>query len=147
LVQATLYRALVELFWGVRRSAPIGEVDRTQLHILALLTRRPGLRSSEVSKAIGLDLSTVSRHCTDLISRNLLERQEDPDDRRAAFLRPTELGHSLIAELADRQQAVLDKALSSWNSQDQEQLLALITRLTEDLTVDDDVVREEIKSR
>jgi DNA-binding MarR family transcriptional regulator len=146
-VQATLYQALVELFWGVRRSAPIGEVDRTQLHILALLTRRSGLRSSEVSKAIGLDLSTVSRHCSDLISRGLLERQEDPDDRRAAFLHPTQEGRSFISELAERQQAVLDKALSSWNRQDEEQLLALITRLTQDLTVDDEVSSEVLESK
>lgn len=132
-MQATLYQGLVELVWSVRRTTPISEVDRTQLHILALLTRRPGLRSSEVSKLIGLDLSTVSRHCTDLISRGLLDRREDPQDRRAAWLTPTDDGRAFVEELAQRQQEVLDLALSSWSEQDQAELLSLIHRLTQDL--------------
>lgn len=133
-MQATLYRALVDLFWGVRRSAPLGEVDRTQLHILALLTRRPGIRLSEISKVIGIDLSTVSRHCTDLAATGLLSREEDPHDRRATLLSPTAAGRAFIDDLSQRQQQVLADALATWSRQDQEQLLSLITRLTAHLS-------------
>jgi DNA-binding MarR family transcriptional regulator len=132
-MQATLYQGLVDLLWAIRRQAPIGEMDRTQLHLLALLSRQPGLRSTEVSRIVGLDLSTVSRHCSDLVARGLLARDEDPEDRRATRLSPTDEGRLLIGEIVSRQQAVLEAVLSDWSDTDRELLTTYIARLGKDL--------------
>lgn len=132
-MQATLYLALVDLLWGIRRGAPIGEMDRSQLHVLALLTRQPGLRTTEVSRIVGLDLSTISRHCSDLVAQGLITRQEDPQDRRATRLDATPAGHAMVDEIAQRQQQVLDTALATWNDTDRDMLIRLINRLGNDL--------------
>lgn len=124
---------MVDLLWAVRRNAPVGEMDRTQLHVLALVTRQPGLRTSEVSRVFGLDLSTVSRHVSELVARKLVERQEDPHDRRAHLLIATAQGHALVREISERQERVLDRALASWPVADQQELIRLLTQLTADL--------------
>lgn len=130
---------MVDLLWAIRRNAPVGEMDRTQLHVLALVTRQPGLRSSEVSRIFGLDLSTVSRHVSELVARGWVERSEDPDDRRASRLQATAAGIALVEEISARQQQVLDTALASWGREDQLLLIDLIRRLTADLQEQNDV--------
>jgi tRNA (guanine37-N1)-methyltransferase len=49
-------------------------------------------RISEVADAVGLDLSTTSRHCATLGRDGLMERIEDETDRRAFRLRLTPAG-------------------------------------------------------
>lgn len=130
---------MVDLLWAIRRNAPVGEMDRTQLHVLALVKRQPGIRSSEISRIFGLDLSTVSRHVSDLVNQGLVERSEDPDDRRALLLHPTDSGMDLVNEISERQQQVLDRALASWSTEDQAELIRLISRLTTDLSDQSDL--------
>jgi MarR family transcriptional regulator, organic hydroperoxide resistance regulator len=75
-----------------------------------LLTREP-LRINELAEALDHPLPAASRVVSSLVERGLVERREDPDDRRAKVLTLTPAGRALMdglaATLADRVEASL----------------------------------------
>ena len=137
-MQATeeLLRALSGLKLALRKSgASVPDaVERTSVQILARIRASEGMRLSDVGKEMCIDVSTASRHCTDLINEGFLERRDDPNDRRASLLYITAKGRSFIEEVMNQFKSVFDRALESWSDTDKEMLIALITRLNFDLS-------------
>lgn len=137
MVQASseLYPALIRLKRAMRRSGEnIDAMERTQMHILWLVKNHEGLRYSEISSEVEIDLSTASRHCAELVHDGYLERRDDPKDRRAGLLFITDRGRKIIDELIDHRKSVISKALADWSEGDQEMLITLIDRLSADLS-------------
>lgn len=108
----------------------------SELEIMRLLARQPGLSVNEVAGELGLHPTNVSTGVRSLVHRGLLERQPDPADRRVVRLTPTELaltsrmsrerswGESLspvLAEMTSSERRALSAA--------QEALAALAQRL------------------
>ena len=58
------------------------DISITEWRILAVLGRYPGLTASEVVEKTAMDKVAISRGVKTLMSRNLLKRQTDPNDRR-----------------------------------------------------------------
>ena len=131
-----LLPALVRLKRAIRRNGPTATeaIERTSTHIIALVRSQEGLRLSEVSKEMCIDLSTASRHCTELINDGYLERREDPKDGRASLLFVTAKGRTFIEELISHQKKVINAALATWSEADKEMLIALVDRLSADLS-------------
>lgn len=131
-----LFPALVRLKRAVRRNgAETAEsVEKTTTHIVALVRSNEGLRISEIGKEMCIDLSTASRHCSELIADGYLERREDPTDRRAGQLYVTEKGRTFIDHIIGHQKKVLNEALSTWSETDIEMLITLVDRLSADLS-------------
>jgi DNA-binding MarR family transcriptional regulator len=104
-------------------------LDKVSFPLLAALQGSDGLRPSDLATAVDLDLSTVSRHLTQLEQFGLVSRRPDGDDRRASRISLTAAGReSLQTVLATRAQ-LLDDALEHWSEPDRAQLLSLLTRL------------------
>jgi DNA-binding MarR family transcriptional regulator len=61
----------------------------SELEVMRLLVRRPGLSVGEAADALGLQPSNVSTAVRSLVARDLLERERDERDARVARLRPT----------------------------------------------------------
>ena len=85
---------LYDLAWLLPRTigqdaAKAQPLPASELEIMRLVTRRPGLRVNEVSAALGLHSTNVSTAISSLVARGLLERQADARDARAARLVPT----------------------------------------------------------
>lgn len=67
-------------------------VTMSQAKVLYLVQADPGLRMSELSARLGVSLSTVSGVVDRLVDQGLLNRQDDPADRRQVVLRITDAG-------------------------------------------------------
>jgi MarR family transcriptional regulator for hemolysin len=64
------------------RLAPLGLTDATWLPLLYLRRMGP-VRQGELADYLGLDRSSVVRLIDNLAAQGLVERQDDPEDRRA----------------------------------------------------------------
>lgn len=81
-------------------------VTMSQAKVLYLVQAEPGLRMSELSARLGVSLSTVSGVVDRLVDQGLLNRRDDPADRRHVVLRLTDAGTTqleLLRELNEGQ--------------------------------------------
>ena len=67
-------------------------VTMSQAKVLYLVQAAPGLRMSDLSARLGVSLSTVSGVVDRLVDHGLLNRWDDPADRRHVVLRITDAG-------------------------------------------------------
>ena len=86
------------LFAALRRLAKAGGerpsgLDRGGYWVLAKLAALAPIRLSDLSIALDLDPSTVSRHIKTLWNAGYVGREGDPEDRRASLLSPTDSGY------------------------------------------------------
>jgi DNA-binding MarR family transcriptional regulator len=84
---------------------------------------------------IGLDASTVSRHVKQLEDRGLLERTEDPDDRRASQVTVSEQGAACLSAGFAARRGVISRALDELSADERETLRDLVARVVESLLV------------
>lgn len=81
-----------------RRAAALG-VTGAQWKVLFKLTVKPGLRQGELADMLDVEPITLSRIIDRLQEAGLVERQADPDDRRAWRLQVTEKAKPVAAKL------------------------------------------------
>ena len=118
----TLAVTLHDLAWLLPRTvdveaAPVGagagaELDAlptSELEVMRLLVRRPGLTVGEVARELGLQRTNASAAIRTLIGRGLLQRARDTDDGRVARLTPT----PRAIENRDRREAAWGTALAA----------------------------------
>jgi DNA-binding MarR family transcriptional regulator len=67
-------------------------VTMSQAKVLYLVQAAPSLRMSDLSARLGVSLSTVSGVVDRLVDQGLLNRWDDPADRRHVVLRITDAG-------------------------------------------------------
>ncbi|HEX9624965.1 MAG TPA: MarR family transcriptional regulator [Streptosporangiaceae bacterium] len=120
---------LFDLAWLLPRT--IGAEDSggaglpySELEVMRLLVRQPGLSVNEVASALELQSSNVSTAIRSLVARGLIERRRDERDGRVTRLYPT---RTAIAH-RDGQEAAWGKALARCLAQlpdaERERLLA-----------------------
>lgn len=125
------------LFATIRRLAKAGSdrqsgLDRGGYWVLAKLASLAPIRLSELSIAVELDPSTVSRHIKTLWNAGYVGRENDPEDKRASLLTPTEAGYrELEASRALRLRALAD-TMANWPEADRAMLVELMERLVAD---------------
>jgi DNA-binding MarR family transcriptional regulator len=101
-------------------------VTMSQAKVLYLVQADSGLRMSELSARLGVSLSTVSGVVDRLVDQGLLNRQDDPADRRQVLLRISDAGatqlelfreltagqfRDLLARIDEVDLAVVERAL------------------------------------
>lgn len=63
-----------------------------QCHALVEIGRAESVSLVDLANAIGLDTSTLSRTVNNLVTKNMVQRELDPDDRRYVTIRLTPEG-------------------------------------------------------
>lgn len=109
------------------------QTDKGSLKLLAYISACGIQRLSDLPKEIPLDLSTISRHCAALTRDGLLDRTDDPNDRRAVLINVTEAGRERLDRLRAEKTALLKDATSHWSREDIENFTRLLNRMAEDL--------------
>ncbi len=110
--------------------APKG-LDRGGYWVLAKLNVLAPIRLSDLAVALELDASTVSRHVKTLIEAGLVGRENDPDDRRAALLSPTDEGRRALEASRALRLRSLREATANWSEADRLLLVELLERLAD----------------
>ena len=84
---------------SIARNA-LAELGSQGFTALAVVHRCGPVRVSEVAEQLSVDLSVASRQVAALVLAGYVEREPDPDDRRASRLKTTEPGARVLTRLA-----------------------------------------------
>jgi DNA-binding MarR family transcriptional regulator len=76
------------------RSHRDSDLSVPQFRVLVYLNRHEGASLSDIAEHMGLTLPSMSKMVDGLVSRRLVSRRMDPDDRRRVTLAPTALGRT-----------------------------------------------------
>lgn len=98
-----------------------------QLRILMVVSSRPGIGMRELAAATGLHLSRTSRACDRMVAAGMLNREEDPRDRRGVRLSATAAGRSVVKEVAAARRSAVRPALERMTQQQRVELVDALT--------------------
>ncbi len=102
-----------------------------QFKALLIVTDRGGLTSRELSKCLGIGPSAVTSLVDRLVERRLVRREDDPEDRRVAWIRPTAKALGLRERLVETNRSVWTEIIERLPSADREHLHQTCTRLAQ----------------
>lgn len=124
-----LRRAQAALFADFARLT--GDLDLTpgQFSLLMLLAANPGISQIGLSRAFGLDKSTVSPSIDRLEKRGLVERTRTPNDRRFYALHLTAAGRDLLARATERVERQEDTMAAALGPEERRAMLDMLRRV------------------
>ena len=97
---------------AVRQRVPISPLPGAQAEVLRVVDERPGLGVRDTADVLHLAANSVSTLVNQLVASGLLERGEDPTDRRNARLRLTPRAARRLEFWGDHRHAVMATALA-----------------------------------
>lgn len=115
-----------------RRASALG-VTRAQWKVLFRLTRFPGMRQVDLADMLEVEPITLCRIVDRLEEAGLVERQRDPDDRRAWRLLATEKAKPLIEKLKALGSELVDEAFVDIDRTELEKLRGVLARVRENV--------------
>jgi len=126
---------LHELAWLLPRKidpwaeAGLEQLPPTELEVMRLLVRAPGLSVGEVARELGLQPSNASAAVRALMTRDLLERKPDERDGRVTRLSPTDRAQAIRRQREGAWGELLRVRLAHLKPEDTAQLLAAVDAL------------------
>jgi DNA-binding MarR family transcriptional regulator len=112
-------------------------VSGAQLWVLAELKRRPGIRVTDLARAMGIHQSTASNLIDPLEKRGLIQRDRSAKDQRVVHLSLTRSGRETIGRAPRPLEGVLPDALHSLGRADLVELQRRLNRLAQQMKVRD----------
>ncbi len=99
-----------------KRLVPIFREQKLSIAEISVLMRmkwRPACRASEFATMIGIPSSTVTGILDRLERRGLIERRQDPNDRRSSLITETQKTKDFVADLMTSMEGMLREAFRS----------------------------------
>jgi DNA-binding MarR family transcriptional regulator len=85
--------------------------DVIEIRVLVVVSRRGAASLREVADELDLHMSTASRLCDRMVAAGLLERRDDPNDRRQLSLRLAPRGRRVVNRMGTRRREAVVKIL------------------------------------
>ena len=101
-----------------------------QLRILFQVQRSPGVTTAQLSRAMGITVSTTSGLVAKLVDAGLVVRGQGSDDRRQIPLELTDAGRAQAGDLAEFAKPFLDR-LAAGLGDELEAVISALDRLAE----------------
>ncbi len=98
----------------------------SQCHVLTEIGDSEGLSVNDLSEKLNLDKSTTSRHVTKLVNSGLIDRLENPSDRRYFTLSLTETGKSTYLSIDDTMDKYYSSLIKSLSKDEQNQIITAL---------------------
>jgi DNA-binding MarR family transcriptional regulator len=121
---------------ATRRAAGV-QLERAAYVTLVHIAALDGARLSELASALGIDVSTASRHVKRLVESGYVEVSTDPVDARARRYRPSPTGTDALCRVRDARRAHLARVLGGWDEDDVSRLADGLDRLVDTLEADE----------
>lgn len=121
---------------ATRRAAGVN-LERAAYVTLARIAALDGARLSDLAAALGIDISTASRHVKRLVDAGYVEASTDPEDARARRYRPSSAGSDVLCRVRDARRADLARMLGGWEADEVSRLAAGLDRLVDTLEADE----------
>jgi DNA-binding MarR family transcriptional regulator len=100
---------------------------------LAVVAREEPLSVGDLSRHLGLSLTTASLLASELAAATLVERREDESDRRRTILAVAERWRPLVHDWLDERAEPLGRALARLDAGDRDALLRGLSALADEL--------------
>jgi DNA-binding MarR family transcriptional regulator len=112
------------------------ELSFSQMKALHYSHEKADLSVKELGEALGLSLAAISRAADELVQRGLMDRTEDPADRRIKRLRLTGKGRALVQKMRELRMAGFEQFVATLSPKEHAQL----AKALEPILARDDVV-------
>ncbi len=106
-------------------------VDMPQFRALVIVSSRGAVTLGELAEAAGMNLSTASRLCDRLVNMGLLNRADDPANRRQLQLTVTDAGRNVVSRAVDRRRTSLQPILRRLPKERRTHLVGLLAEFAE----------------
>ncbi len=103
----------------------------SQISILMRLVHDKGTGVSEIGEQLGVTNAAASQAVERLVQLDLIERTEDPDDRRAKRLALTQKGRALIEQGIEARSKWIGRLMDVLTPEQQNMIISALTLLTE----------------
>jgi DNA-binding MarR family transcriptional regulator len=111
-VEATMLAARALVAISAESLASVDDVvTPPQLRVLVMIASRGPLNLGAVARGLGVHPSNATRTCDRLVAAGLLDRRDDPADRRNLQLQLTEEGRRLVDGVMDRRRRAIADVL------------------------------------
>lgn len=111
-VEATMLAARALVAISSRSVAAVEDVvTPPQLRVLVMIASRGPLNLGAVARGLGVHPSNATRACDRLVLAGLLDRRDDPADRRNLQLQLTDEGRRLVDDVMDRRRHAIAEVL------------------------------------
>ena len=117
-----------------KRLEPLG-FSPPDAGILRLLSQFPGLSQQEVAGRLGMHASRLVAIIDAMEQRGLVERRQNPDDRRLYSLELTAAGREALAAIGSVARAHDDAICSPLTAEERTQLAAMLQKLAANLAL------------
>jgi DNA-binding MarR family transcriptional regulator len=87
-------------------------VTLPQLRVLVMIASRGPQNLASVAQALGVHPSNATRRCDKLVEAGLLQRDEDPTDRRNLVLQLTLSGRQLVQQMTEHRRGAIENVLA-----------------------------------
>ncbi len=111
------------------RSRRGADLSVPQFRALAYVGRRPGCSLSDVAQHVGTTLPSMSKLIDGLVTRGLVSRVPESDDRRCVALSLTDEGRSLLSLVRDGTQSFLAALFAEVPSSERGAVVEAMSRL------------------
>jgi DNA-binding MarR family transcriptional regulator len=101
----------------------------SELEVMRLLARRPGLSVNDVARELGMQSSNVSTAVRSLVEKGTLRRRHDAADGRVVRLEPTEAALASRDRREESWGEAMEDVLAELRDADRAQLLAVVPLL------------------
>ena len=126
-----LSRSTRARLYGALTAGLDSALDEATYPVISGLARFGTRSAAQLAEEIGLDRSVVSRHAARLTQAGLLERAEDPADRRATLLVLTAAGQQVVRQMRERLAGAFDEYLATWPEEEARRFAASLRRFAE----------------
>lgn len=119
---------------GPHSHAPFGGgLGRAQARVLCELLKKDGVPLKDLGQTLGIRPASIGELVTKLENGGYVERQGSEQDRRVIEIHLTEKGREAAQKMTDTRAESLDVWFSGLTEEEKEQLLNLLTKLTDKL--------------
>lgn len=114
-------------------AASIAEVDDAvtlpQLRVLVMVSTRGPMNLAAVAAGLEVSASNASRICDRLMKAGLLDRREDPADRRNVTLTITDRGQAIFNKVSQHRRRAIERMLRNLDARQRQRLAEALDTL------------------
>jgi DNA-binding MarR family transcriptional regulator len=112
---------------------PLG-VTRAQWWVLAHLSRQDGMMQTELADALDVGKASLGILIDRLEAAGLIERREDPQDRRAKRVHMARSGHDLLERMMREENQFNERILGSLSVSDRDTMIRTLSAIKQALS-------------
>ena len=113
----------------------IAQVETTmsvgQFRALVIIASRGPMHSAGLAEAMGVHPSNATRTCDRLVAAKLLDRRDNPADRRHLMLTLTKKGHRMVDSVMSRRRTLIGQILDKMSTDNRHRLAEVLNRFAD----------------